>query len=129
MKTPKPKTVLIVEDDAVLNQSMCEVARSAGFTVRACDTAGEALAIAAAFRPTVIFCDVHLSKGDGRHVLTSIRGDRDLGDCQFVLMTGDWVGAPARDSFDLEADAYLAKPFTLEEFTSCLDARYTQANL
>ncbi len=129
MKTPAPKTVLIVEDDAALRQSLVETAEKSAFDVRSCDTAEEALALAASFRPTVIICDVHLAHGDGRRVLTKLREDEAMRDCQFVLMTGDWVGAPQSVSIALEADAYLAKPFSLAEFVACLEARYAQANL
>jgi DNA-binding response OmpR family regulator len=44
-------------------------------------------------------------------------------------MTGDWVGAPQAASVALAADAYLPKPFTIEEFSNCLEERYRQANL
>ncbi len=129
MKPPLPKTVLIVEDDAVFQSSLAEMAQSVGFEVQCCDTAESGLQAAAAFRPTIIFCDVHLAKGDGRKLLARVREDEALRDCQFVLMTGDWVGAPQRTSIALEADAYLAKPFTLDEFIACLEERYRQANL
>jgi DNA-binding response OmpR family regulator len=129
MKNPVPKTLLIVEDDAGLRQSLVEFGAKCGFEVRDCDTAEEALALAKSFRPTVIFCDVHLAHGDGRRVLVKLREDEAAFDCQFVLMTGDWVGAPQSVSIALEADAYLAKPFPMEEFVACLQARYAQANL
>ncbi|HVT73591.1 MAG TPA: response regulator [Lacunisphaera sp.] len=129
MKPPLPKTVLIIEDDPGLSSAMAEMARQEGFQVCVCETADEGLARAAADKPAVIFSDVHLAKGDGRNVLARLRADPKLSDCQFVLMTGDWVGAPQRVSEELEADAYLAKPFTAEEFLSMLGERYRQANL
>jgi DNA-binding response OmpR family regulator len=58
-----------------------------------------------------------------------MRSDEALRDCQFVMMTGDWVGASRQTSVEYEADDYLAKPFNVEEFTACLDERYRQANL
>lgn len=129
MKTPLPKTVLIIEDDAAFQSALAEMAQSLGFETRVADTADAGLEAAGAFRPTVIFCDVHLAKGDGRRLLARVREDDVLRDCQFVLMTGDWVGAPQSTSIALEADAYLAKPFTIAEFTACLEERYRQANL
>ncbi len=129
MKPPLPKTVLIIEDDAGLSSAMAETAKQAGFQARVSATAADGLARALAEKPTVIFSDVHLAEGDGRTVLAKLRADPKLSDCQFVLMTGDWVGAPQRASVELEADAYLAKPFTVEEFASLLEERYRQANL
>lgn len=129
MKAPLPKSVLIVEDDDAFQSSLVDMAQALGFVAQACTTADEGLRLAQATRPTVIFCDVHLERGDGRRLLAKLREDPALADCQFVLMTGDWVGAPQSASVALAADAYLPKPFTLEEFASCLQERYRQANL
>jgi two-component system sensor histidine kinase/response regulator len=129
MPAPAPKTMLIVEDDVGLRESLTEMAQASGYEVRGCDTANEAIELAMSFRPTLIFCDVHLAQGDGRKVLARLREDKVMGDCQFVIMTGDWVGASESTSVAFEADAYLAKPFSLPEFLACMDARYKQANI
>lgn len=129
MKKPLPKSVLIIEDDAGLSAVMAETAKQEGYQAWVTASAVDGLAKAAALKPTVIFCDVHLAEGDGRTVLSKVRADSSLGDCQFVLMTGDWVGATRQASIELESDAYLAKPFTAEEFAALLAERYQQANL
>lgn len=129
MKASPPKTVLIIEDDTGLRLTLSESLETAGYEVRACATAEEGLELAAAFKPTLVFCDVHLEQGDGRAVLARLREDDTLRDCQFVLMTGDWVGASQRESINSGADAYLAKPFSIAEFIACAEARYQQANL
>jgi DNA-binding response OmpR family regulator len=129
MKSPLPKTVLVIEDDTGLRLTMATALEEAGYEVRACADAEEGLELAAAFRPTLVFCDVHLEQGDGRTVLARLREDETLRDCQFVLMTGDWVGASQRESIDSGADGYLAKPFSIEELLACVKARFAQANL
>lgn len=129
MKPQLPKTLLLIEDDPGLSFSLAEVALSLGCEVRTAASAKEALSLAAVFKPTLVFCDVHLAEGDGRKVLADLRADETLRDCQFVMMTGDWVGASRQASIDIEADDYLAKPFTLEEFAKCVNERYRQANL
>jgi two-component system sensor histidine kinase/response regulator len=129
MNAPAPKTMLIVEDDVGLRESLTMMAEASGYEVRGCDTAKEAFDLAVSFKPTLIFCDVHLAQGDGRKVLARLREDKVMSDCQFVLMTGDWVGAPQSTSVAFAADAYLAKPFSLPEFLACMETRYQQANL
>lgn len=124
-----PRTVLIVEDDTTLRQALAEALRREGYEVSDCDTVRQAITLAEAWRPTLVVCDVHLTDGDGRKVLVAVRENPKLSDCQFVMMTGDWVGAPQSDSIALEADAYLAKPFTNEEFMACVQERFRQANL
>jgi len=125
----RPKTLLLVEDDDGLSTTLVAVAEALGYEVRTCDSAKDAIEMAAAFKPTLVFSDVHLQKGDGRTVLTALRADEVLRDCQVVLMTGDWVGASRQESIDAQADDYLAKPFSVEEFIACLNERYRQANL
>ena len=129
MNSPRAKTLLLIEDDAILLSTLSSVAESLGYQVKGCESEKEAINLAGAFNPTLVFCDVHLPKGDGRKVLAAMREDEALNDCQVVLMTGDWVGASRQASVDFKADDYLAKPFTLEEFTACVHERYRQANL
>jgi len=129
MKPPLPKTVLVIEDDAGLQGMLTEALEEFGYEVRCCGDAEEGLRLAAAFKPTLVFCDVHLDQGDGRKVLTSLREQETLPDCQFVLMTGDWVGASRQASVALEADGYLAKPFSVAEFVACVEEHFRQANL
>jgi DNA-binding response OmpR family regulator len=129
MKEPRPKTLLIIEDDIGLRTTLAAAAAALGYNARACDSAEEGLRQALAFKPTLIFCDVHLPKGDGRAVLTKLREDAEMGDCQFVMMTGDWVGASKQSSIESAADAYLPKPFTIAEFAAVAEERYRQANL
>ena len=121
--------MLIIEDDPGLQETLVTVAQELGYETRVGSTAEEGLNLAATFKPTLIFCDVHLTEGDGRRVLVQLRADEQLGDCQFVLMTGDWVGASRQTSIEIEADGYLAKPFTVVEFIASVEERYRQANL
>lgn len=129
MKAPLPKTVLIIEDDAGLRGVLTAALAELGYEVRVCADAEEGLALAASFKPTLVFCDVHLDQGDGRKVLASLREKETLPDGQFVLMTGDWVGASRQASVALEADGYLAKPFSVPEFVACVETHFRQANL
>lgn len=129
MKAPLPKTMLIIEDDLGLLVTLASAASVLGFETRTTASAEEGLAFAREFRPTLVFCDVHLTKGDGRAVLKKLREDEKTADCQFVMMTGDWVGASKQASIEFKADAYLPKPFSVAEFTACVNERYRQANL
>jgi two-component system OmpR family response regulator len=129
LKATRPKTVLFVEDDKGLQASLSTVASAQGWEVRGCLSAEKALGVAAEFKPTVIFLDVFFPDGDGRTILAALRADEELHDSQVVLMTGDWTSASRQASIDHQADDYLAKPFSLEEFVACLDERYRQANL
>lgn len=129
MKPPRPRTLVLIEDDAGLRQSLVMAAQFQGYQVWSSDTAEGGLELALAHQPTIVVCDVHLAKGDGRNVLKKLRADAAMSDCQFVMMTGDWVGASKQVSIEISADAYLPKPFSIAEFFACMDERFRQANI
>lgn len=129
MKVPLPKTMVIIEDELGLLVTLADAASRLGYEARTSASAEEGLAFIKDFKPTLVLCDVHLARGDGRSVLQQLRADPATRDCQFIQMTGDWVGASKRASTELSADAYLAKPFTLAEFAACVEECYRQANL
>jgi len=121
--------VLIIEDDEICRSMLAVTLQALGYKVQSGTTAREGLALAREFHPTVIISDVHLANGDGRMVLRELREQEATRDVQFILMTGDWVGASKKSSVELEADGYLAKPFSIPEFITCVEERFRVANL
>jgi len=121
--------VLIIEDDEICSSMLAVTLQALGYKVQSGTTAREGLALAREFHPAVIISDVHLANGDGRMVLRELREHEATRDVQFVLMTGDWVGASKKSSVELEADGYLAKPFSIPEFITCVEERFRVANL
>jgi len=127
--TNKSPTVLIIEDDEIFRSTLVTTLHAMGYPVQSCTTAQEGLALARKFQPSVVVSDVHLANGDGRMVLRKLREQDATHDIQFVLMTGDWVGASKQSSVELEADDYLAKPFSIPEFIACVEERLRVASL
>ncbi len=125
----KPRSVLIIEDDDMFRDTLLATLEAMGCQVQSCATAEEGVALALKFKPTLVVSDVHLGSGDGRKVLRELRENEATRYCQFVLMTGDWVGASKKSSIELEADSYLAKPFSIPEFIACVEARFLEAGI
>lgn len=119
--------VLVIEDDDALRLSLENALQCAGYDVRCTSDGRESVALAHAFRPLLVVCDVCLPTSDGPSILSSMRADPQLELTQFVLMTGHQDNLPQRAGMDLGADDYLEKPFTLEAFLRAVEARVRRA--
>jgi chemotaxis family two-component system response regulator Rcp1 len=67
-------------------------------------------------RPDFILLDLNLPKMDGREVLALIKEDPDLRTIPTVILTTSEADADILQSYELNANAYLRKPVTLEAF-------------
>ena len=69
-------------------------------------------------RPDFILLDLNLPRMDGREVLSHIKADDDLHTIPTVILTTSDADADILKSYELNANAYLKKPVTLEAFES-----------
>jgi len=73
---------------------------------------------AAAPRPDFILLDLNLPRMDGREVLAQIKRDDGLRSIPTVILTTSDSEVDILRSYELNANAYLRKPVTLEAFES-----------
>ena len=69
-------------------------------------------------RPDFILLDLNLPRMDGREVLAHIKADESLRTIPTVILTTSDADADILKSYELNANAYLKKPVTLEAFES-----------
>ena len=67
-------------------------------------------------RPVLILLDLNLPKLDGREVLTLIKADEPLKTIPVLVLTMSDAPADVRNSYQAQANCYLKKPLSLEEF-------------
>lgn len=67
-------------------------------------------------RPDLILLDLNLPRMDGREVLTAIKTDPDLSGIPVVVLTTSEAEEDVKRSYDLHANAYIAKPVDFERF-------------
>jgi chemotaxis family two-component system response regulator Rcp1 len=67
-------------------------------------------------RPDFLLLDLNLPKMDGREVLALIKNDDSLRTIPTVILTTSEADADILHSYELNANAYLRKPVTLEAF-------------
>lgn len=117
--------LLVVEDDRLLGDGLCEGLRAAGYAVDwVCDgQAAEAAMAAGGFAAVVL--DLGLPRQDGRAVLAKRRGAGDT--TPVLVLTARDLVTDKISALDLGADDYLVKPFDLDELTARLRALVRRA--
>ncbi len=110
---PAPQTVLLIEDDRGLRESLATVLSYQGLTILEAESAEAAAPLLDRHNPDLVVLDVNLPGRDGLEMLRRLR---DAGDHrQVLLLTARHEVADRVAGLDAGADDYLPKPFALDE--------------
>lgn len=122
---PRPVVVLLVEDDpgdVLMTREAFEDFKVAN-SLHVVSDGVEAMAFlrhegvhADAPRPDLVLLDLNLPKMDGREVLAAIKGDAALAQIPVVVLTTSEAEEDVLKSYQLHANAYVAKPVDFERF-------------
>jgi len=112
--------VLIVDDDPVFLDSLCDAVEAAGYpTLRAADLI-EALALLRRKTPLVVVLDLHLDQLDPAHVVDAVRGAFPGGPVVVYSGYPDLVEAARRSVATSGVTGTLTKPFEIEDLLDLL---------
>jgi DNA-binding response OmpR family regulator len=106
-------TILIVEDDAVVRDTLALNLRSEGYEVHTVEDGEAALVLAHELNPDLVVLDVMLPKLDG---LTVCRILRRRSQVPIIVLTARGTEADKIVGLETGADDYIVKPFSLGEF-------------
>lgn len=113
--------ILVVEDEASMRAGLEYALAKEGYDVQ-CVADGEAALEAVARRaPDLVLLDVMLPKRSGFEVLAKLRTDRP--ELAVILLTAKAQEIDKVHGFDLGADDYVTKPFSLAELLARVRAR------
>jgi CheY-like chemotaxis protein len=111
------KTILVVEDDATLRETLQGALQERGYKVEVAEEGEAALAwLRREPRPALILLDLMMPGLDGWDFLARRRIDPSLPAIPVVVISGQLLG-PERDSV-LPADGFVKKPIDMEELLS-----------
>jgi two-component system OmpR family response regulator len=121
-------SLLIVEDDASLRETLVRALRAEGFAVRAMATGGELLEQTSRRAPDALVIDIGLPDADGRDVCQALRA-RGV-DAPVLFLTARDALTDRLSGFSAGGDDYVTKPFDLDELVARLQAllRRTRAS-
>ena len=106
------RTVLVVEDEAYLAETLRYNLEGEGYRVRTAGDGLEGLSLARALQPDLVLLDLMLPSMDGVGVL---RGIREESQVPVLLLTARTSEADRVRGLDLGADDYITKPFSVAE--------------
>ena len=120
-RPPRPKTILIVEDDRDLRRIFADSLFWAGFRVEQTDDGGTALQMIEKDPPDVLVLDIGLPTLDGLSVRDALAANSETRDIPVIIVTGTEFTWKLRSD-----DRVLQKPVTPDRLVAtireCLSA-------
>ena|SRR5205807_711130 len=102
-------TVLVVDDHARVNESICRVLRAEGHQTVSAACGKDALARLATDLPDVVILDVSMPGMSGIEVLRLIRSDPQTATLPVIIFSAVSDPAIKQHALDLDANEYLVK--------------------
>lgn len=104
--------VLIIEDDAPIENFMATAMNSQGYKTITAQTGEVGISLAASWNPDIILLDLGLPDIDGMEVISRIRA---ICDAPIIIVSARHLDHDKVDALDSGADDYIAKPFSVPE--------------
>lgn len=104
--------VLIIEDDAPIENFMATAMISQGYKTITAQTGEVGVSLAASWNPDIILLDLGLPDIDGMEVISRIRA---ICDAPIIIVSARHLDHDKVDALDSGADDYIAKPFSVPE--------------
>jgi two-component system response regulator ResD len=105
--------VLVIEDDAMLSDVLRMYLENEGYRVMVTPDGLDGLTQALVSKPALVVLDVMLPRLDGWEVVRQLR---EVSQVPVILLTARGEEQDKLKGFDLGADDYLSKPFSMQEF-------------
>lgn len=112
--------ILVVEDDRLLNSTLCYNLTTVGYQVDAALTKADAIGQTEKQNYELIVLDVNLSDGNGFDFCREIKERRP--DTAVIFLTANDMESDMLKGFELGADDYVTKPFPISVFQKKVSA-------
>lgn len=109
--------ILIVEDERALRDVVAYNLQRAGHETLEAGSASEGLEFARSARPDLIVLDLMLPDLSGTEVCRIIRADPELSETRILMLTARGEESDRILGFEVGADDYVTKPFSVRELT------------
>lgn len=109
------KKVLIVDDEAVLAETVALLLKRQGYHVLWASDGSQALKLVEEQKPDLVIADLVMPNMNGLQLLEWVRDRRSLDKVKFLLMTVKESVLEPLKRHHTEADDYMAKPFDKDQ--------------
>ena len=107
--------ILIIEDDFSLNNTLAYNLRTAGYTVDSAYNAKEAFEYLKQYHYILLILDINLPDGNGFELYSELK---EKSNASIIFLTANDLENDIVKGFDLGADDYITKPFSVLELIS-----------
>jgi DNA-binding response OmpR family regulator len=122
LRSPKrSRLVLVVEDHPDTQSAVAEHLAQLGFEVAVASDGLSALALIRERRPTIVYLDLNLPHISGYDVCEQIRADPELQNVAILMTSARGTLDVRAHALEAGADAYVPKPYSLEQLVSHLE--------
>lgn len=118
VRAPMDACVLIVDDDADLQNVVCAMLKSAGFRTSAVSSAEEAFDLLRESRPDLMVLDWTLPGMSGVEFCRRLRKEPRLGRLPVLFLTAHSSTSDIVEAFSAGADDFVSKPFRAPELAA-----------
>ena len=126
MEITMPETILIVEDELALRETLSYNLKKDGFTVEAVGDGRSALESARKLKPDLILLDIMLPELDGFEVARILRKEMST---PILMLTARDDEIDRVVGLEVGADDYLTKPFSMRELMARVKAQLRRSRL
>jgi CheY-like chemotaxis protein len=122
MQTPS-RTVLVVDDEEAVRDSLSELLSGVGYRVVAAEDAATAMRALDREQPDLVLTDIYMESGDGYELIAALRRRPER--VRVVAMSAGRVGYDAlQAALHLGADAVIDKPFPGAGLVETIDRQF-----
>lgn len=121
-------TILVIEDELLVRENILDLLEVEDFTAIGAATGEEGVQMALQCKPDLILCDVMMPKLDGYGVLKALRQHPATADTPFIFLSAKADQADRREGIGLGANAYITKPFEVDELLNTIRLRLEQGS-
>jgi two-component system phosphate regulon response regulator PhoB len=115
--------VLVVEDEADISSSLAYALRASGYDVLVADRGASALEALDSFLPDLVLLDLMLPDMSGIDICRRLRGSQNRDQPAVVILSARAQEVDRVVGFEIGADDYVAKPFSVRELMLRIEAR------
>ena len=116
------KSVLMIDDDAILLRTVGVRLKSLGYTVHTAMDAVTAISMARKSQPDVVVLDISMPGGSGFTVAQRLKNMQSLSACAIIFITASEDGALDQEVARFGVEGFLRKPFSAEELSHAIES-------
>ena len=117
------ETILLVEDNEMNRDMICQYLRYHGYIVLCADNGDEAVAVAERTLPSMILMDLNLPLVDGWEATRRIKANPLTGGIPVIALTAHAMPADRQASLEAGCDDYESKPINFSRLLGKIRAR------